>query len=715
MADDQQSDRNEDVGAVFVKEEIGSDDEQITETADQSDSFCPYPSAFSQSEYTMRATRTSVRIFRDYCQNTKGRGDFENFSTKELSGILGEFYKNVTRKDGSMYSLSSVQAIRAGIGRHLLKEMRIDIFHGPAFYNTNNKFREHCKYLRSIGLAKVKGMPSMKLSDLQKLYASEVLNESTPWGLQKKVFVDLLLFTNVNHTRRSLRHMTKDFLKFGEDDNGMEYACIMNCPSQNQDDKVFLYSIPGFHRCPVQTLKKYVDKLHVETPNFWQRPLNTVKECHKTWYYSAPIGHNTLGSFMASISKEAQLSQIYSNSSIRHAMAEADMNGSEFAEYLLLSGLLGNVDPQDFAWDRYTGSLPDAALKWRKLDMTAPRSMALRNVTSRASTGSTIPVLTNTINSSGSHIPITAGTSLSVVKPTGQVLSISPQGNIVTQSVPMFRNTPQGKVLGQPGAVAGSNVVPSNTTVTILQPGSSPSVMLPAGSTQSSIIIQPQSSVQPGSTAKQPNQVYLMSHNKQYTVQVSPGGNQVSINPSSQSKTPTVNAPQRARTAGMGPASQRTVALGSIKPRPETHKATSTTTSRSVDKRSSSGSGAANQGTFNWVVSSNNAIIPGPSKDRGEKVEREIQTEAVPRSNKGVQVEMSPERSESPSSQNHNDKQSSTPVNECTLCGIIFKNDLVFAMHKALHGSEGDFQCNVCKKMFNNTVEFNGHTYSSHK
>jgi hypothetical protein len=78
---------------------------------------------------------------------------------------------------------------------------------------------------------------------------------------------------------------------------------------------VFIFFISDDETCPVRTFCRYKSKLNKNCAFLFQRPKsNTVGDC---WYDSVPVGHNTLGNMMQSISKDCQLSKIYTNHSLR--------------------------------------------------------------------------------------------------------------------------------------------------------------------------------------------------------------------------------------------------------------------------------------------------------------------------------------------------------------------------------------------------------------
>ena len=71
--------------------------------------------------------------------------------------------------------------------------------------------------------------------------------------------------------------------------------------------------------CPVRSFRKYLEHLEPNNPYLWQTPLKNGKKKNNIdiWYGMQHMGKNTLSGFMKDVSKECQLSQIYTNHSIR--------------------------------------------------------------------------------------------------------------------------------------------------------------------------------------------------------------------------------------------------------------------------------------------------------------------------------------------------------------------------------------------------------------
>ena len=74
---------------------------------------------------------------------------------------------------------------------------------------------------------------------------------------------------------------------------------------------------PGSQFCPVLSYEKYVSKLNPNCEKLWQRPKDEFCDDDQIWYNNVPVGEKTLGRFMSVLSKKCDLSETYSNHSIR--------------------------------------------------------------------------------------------------------------------------------------------------------------------------------------------------------------------------------------------------------------------------------------------------------------------------------------------------------------------------------------------------------------
>ena len=71
--------------------------------------------------------------------------------------------------------------------------------------------------------------------------------------------------------------------------------------------------------CPILFFKKYIDHLHPENDYMWQASLEKIYPANPQIWYSKKkhIGKNPFSTFMSDLSRDANLSKVYTNHSIR--------------------------------------------------------------------------------------------------------------------------------------------------------------------------------------------------------------------------------------------------------------------------------------------------------------------------------------------------------------------------------------------------------------
>ena len=164
--------------------------------------------------------------------------------------------------------------------------------------------------------------------DMRKLYDTKVLCNDGPVALQRKVFVE----TGLHFARRGregMRELRKDSFLFKTDDQGHEYVTIgYNEMSKNHNgldpkdtEKVQIMYSQDNDLCPVKSLKLYLSKLNPANEVFYQKPKPKNYNGCTVWYENKPLGKNTLGKMMSSISEAANLSNKYTNHCLRATAA----------------------------------------------------------------------------------------------------------------------------------------------------------------------------------------------------------------------------------------------------------------------------------------------------------------------------------------------------------------------------------------------------------
>ena len=172
---------------------------------------------------------------------------------------------------------------------------------------------------KSDGLDVSKNHPCIDQHDVQKMYSSGTLSNSSPDSLLNKVFFEIQLHFG-RRGKEGLRELKKTSFIITKDANGLEYAKLSHNekqknhqgdrpkPKENTGDEPRMYAHPNDEKCPIKSLKKYLDKLNPKCDAFFQRPLLSFSSDSSPWYSNQAIGHNTLGRMMKSISKKAHLS-----------------------------------------------------------------------------------------------------------------------------------------------------------------------------------------------------------------------------------------------------------------------------------------------------------------------------------------------------------------------------------------------------------------------
>ncbi|XP_034020262.1 uncharacterized protein LOC117504829 isoform X2 [Thalassophryne amazonica] len=309
--------------------------------------------ACAQSKNTTKQTKWGVQVFREWLVENGKDGHFESLPESSLAESLRGFYASARNKDGNLYSKSTYVGIRAAINRHLRGapfHRAVSILNGPAFHQANSMFSAMLKKLKREGLHTTKHHDPISESDFQKLQASDVFSTDNPRGLQRKVWFDISL-SFARRGRENLRELKSDAFNFKVDESGRSYVemryskatknhLVDNLKGDDFESKPRMYAIENSLRCPVQSLKKYLEKRNPANNIFFQKAKVKVNtEDEDTWYTTRPVGEKTLHNFMKTISAKAGLSKVYTNHCVKAtAIARLAHAGVEAKEIMRISG-----------------------------------------------------------------------------------------------------------------------------------------------------------------------------------------------------------------------------------------------------------------------------------------------------------------------------------------------------------------------------------------
>lgn len=337
------------------------------------------------AENTKKSTKQATTIFREYLSEKSLPVDFESLDKQTLAKILGKFYVEARKANGENYKTATLNAIRAGINRHLKSEYEctdlIDIIKDSEFVKANEAYKAAIVELKKIGKGDVKHHEIITDNDLQKLYDSAVFDQNSPSGLQDKVWFELMLFI-CRRGRENLRDLKKDHFVIETDENGRQYVTqavdeltkkSREDSSSSRADAGRMYETGDAH-CPVSSFRKYLSKLSPDSEFLFQTPKSSVPSSSSTedspWLKKSPMGKNTLGNMMARLSKSAGLSKIYTNHCLRATcIAILDREGFENRDICQISG---HANESSLA--SYTGRVTDS----RKQQMSDALLKAIR-------------------------------------------------------------------------------------------------------------------------------------------------------------------------------------------------------------------------------------------------------------------------------------------------------------------------------------------------
>ncbi|XP_061191067.1 uncharacterized protein LOC133198896 [Saccostrea echinata] len=238
-------------------------------------------------------------------------------------------------------------SIRFGLQRFFQK-INYDIINDPDFRLSNEMFKAVLTNIKRTGKGTTQHKEIISDADMATLYSSGVLNGNSPQGLQYKVFLDVMFYT-CRRGRENLRSMKKTDFVLRTDGQGRRYYLNVaqyetkNHRGSDVNDhdasSARIYEIPGDEKCPVSSLEKYLGKLNPNCESFWQRPKRHINDSDAVWYDNSPVGHNTLGNFMKTISMKAELSTLYTNHCIRATcITSLDQRGIEARHIMSVSG-----------------------------------------------------------------------------------------------------------------------------------------------------------------------------------------------------------------------------------------------------------------------------------------------------------------------------------------------------------------------------------------
>ncbi|XP_043936510.1 uncharacterized protein LOC122809249 [Protopterus annectens] len=351
------------------------------------------------------------QTFNGWCSQNQLNFDIKTAPAEEINSVLRKFYGEVRNGTGAEYSVSSLFELRAGLNRYINSpdvNRGLNIISDPQFTSSNNVFVAVVKRCRKERENLVAHHPALSESDLIKLRHSPALSPLTAAGLVRKVWVDIQLYLAKRGTE-GLRDLKPNSFVIHIDENGLQYISLKHTDESENHKyfteqnklkvKGFIYELPGDPLCPVQSFKKYISKLPENAPALFLHPIRASQIYFggSPVWYAKPMGINYLSGMMPRLSKEAGLSRVYTNHSLRTTTVRLLQSaGSQARDIMAVMGLL----PNPSVWTCWP-PLSQGAQKWSN---TLPQQKTV-TTTEQASTSTTSNVIQSVPQEKFSGLP----------------------------------------------------------------------------------------------------------------------------------------------------------------------------------------------------------------------------------------------------------------------------------------------------------------------
>ncbi|XP_060086257.1 uncharacterized protein LOC132565628 isoform X1 [Ylistrum balloti] len=281
---------------------------------------------------TRRRTIRDVNFIKEWFSANGLSPDVETMDESELNQQLTRFYADARTKEEKKFTKSSLLGLRASLNRYLLslpQDQKVwqSILKNPMFSSSNRIMAQ--KSNEEKGRDKPPKSIPISVSDLHKLMTSGVLDITCPHGLQRKVWLDLVIHFGLRGNK-AMWALSKDSFVLEKDEHGKQFYRLnheLEFPKQELYSEMKdwfwfsrLYELPDDSTCPVKSLSLYLSKLSIARNEFFQRIVDAKflqgVEDHMPWY-RGPMGHQVIMRMMADMSAEADLSHKYTNTCVK--------------------------------------------------------------------------------------------------------------------------------------------------------------------------------------------------------------------------------------------------------------------------------------------------------------------------------------------------------------------------------------------------------------
>ena len=307
--------------------DLDSDCDVQEESSDEHD--VPTSKSYSRNTSTDRATKWGMKIFDRWKKETATVCDLKTITENELAVTLQKFYAEVKQRNGEPYSPVTLVSLRAAIHRFIRSSLHrpFSISTGPAFITANvtfaTKWKTSKKYFDDNAKLKQK-VVKISAEDMKLLAVYFKNHIISPETLTEYLWFNFCFFFG-HMGRDKWRELTVDSFLLSTNDEGHE--CILSKVTAEQAKKhkrqceqceacpgyrIYIYEV-------IEAFKLYRQKRNEKSDCFFQAPRKMCSIALQTWYRPEPLGKNRLSEMMLKISKNAGLSEMYTNACVRNS------------------------------------------------------------------------------------------------------------------------------------------------------------------------------------------------------------------------------------------------------------------------------------------------------------------------------------------------------------------------------------------------------------
>lgn len=273
----------------------------------------------------------------EWLQNHGYSQQVEQIPFVELNDILSQFYVDLAtnQRSPARVDANTLRDIRDTIMDYLMSchgNWDNAVISMDTFHSSNLMIENLAKNIKDSQWGKTRSLKRCSISrvDLGLLVGSGLLSVDTPLGLLRKVWFDLTVHLGCAG-QDALRSLNINSFALHTDEHGKKYYCLTHDMSKEtarsfQEMQYWnwegrMYEIVDDQSlCPVHSLSLYLSKRNLQKDAFFQRPKLFLRPGDQCWY-DMPVGHCFLATFMSKMSEEANLSRLYTNTSVRLTVA----------------------------------------------------------------------------------------------------------------------------------------------------------------------------------------------------------------------------------------------------------------------------------------------------------------------------------------------------------------------------------------------------------